>query len=257
MSQLQIVVNEMLPVYQDQSGKKFINARELHEQMMVGKVFAAWIQDRIDKYDLIENEDFFPILEKTAGRPKTEYWLALDTAKEIAMVQNNHMGRVIRKYFIEVERRFRLQQPKTQAEAMLMYAQQMVETERRVNKLETQVTETNHRVENMSQIIALDTKDWRNEVSKMLNAIAYRKGGKEWYRTIKNESYSVLSNRAGANLDIRLLNKQRKMALQGVPTSTINNVSKLDVINDDKKLTEIYVAVVKEMAIKYQMDKIS
>lgn len=43
------------------------------------------------------------------------------------------------------------------------------------------------------------------------------------------------------------------MALEGVPKSRINKVSKLDVINDDKCLFEIYLVVVKEMAIKYQV----
>ncbi|MED2765487.1 hypothetical protein P4283_26230 [Bacillus thuringiensis] len=71
------------------------------------------------------------------------------------------------------------------------------------------------------------------------------------YRNVKSEIYSTLEQRANANLNIRITNKQKKMVLEGVPRSRINKVSRLDVINDDKRLVEIYVAVVKEMAIKY------
>ncbi len=41
------------------------------------------------------------------------------------------------------------------------------------------------------------------------------------------------------------------MADEGVCKSTRDKLSKLDVINDDNKLIEIYTAIVKEFAIKY------
>ena len=39
--------------------KRFVNARELHQWLGVGKRFATWITDRIDKYDFVENLDYF------------------------------------------------------------------------------------------------------------------------------------------------------------------------------------------------------
>ncbi|MEM5662275.1 hypothetical protein AAHB62_26320 [Bacillus cereus] len=44
------------------------------------------------------------------------------------------------------------------------------------------------------------------------------------------------------------------MALEGAAKSRINKVSKLDVIGEEKRLLEIYLAVVKEMAIRYQVN---
>lgn len=172
MNQLKVIANEMLPVYQNENGEKFVNARELHEQMLVGKVFAAWIQERIEKYGFIEREDFFPVSEKTNGRPKVEYWLTLDTAKEVAMVQNNEAGRAIRKYFIEVEKRFRQQQAKSPAELIYMLAQQNMESERRMSQLQQQVTTVQHRLDNYDRIDTIG--DLQQRLNKMIRRFAHQ-----------------------------------------------------------------------------------
>lgn len=57
--------------------------------------------------------------------------------------------------------------------------------------------------------------------------------------------------RAGVSLKTRLTNKRRRMADEGVCKSKRDNVNRVDVIADDKKLIEIYLSVVKEMAVKY------
>jgi phage anti-repressor protein len=175
MNNLKVIADEILPVYENEFGEKFVDARELHRVLLVGKDFTTWIKDRIDKYGFIEGEDFSPILVKTPnGRPRTEYILTLDTAKEIAMVQNNEMGRAVRKYFIEVEKRFRQQQPKTQAEMLLMYAQQMVEQERKVRQLEQQVNNVQHRLDNIDRIDTIG--DLRQRLNKMIQRYAHQNG---------------------------------------------------------------------------------
>jgi len=39
--------------------KRFVNARELHRWLGVGRDFSNWIKDRIEKYDFTENLDYF------------------------------------------------------------------------------------------------------------------------------------------------------------------------------------------------------
>lgn len=89
-------------------GQEWVDARELHGAMAVPKDFTSWIKYRIEQYRLVEGEDyevFTKIGENPlGGRPATEYALTLDTAKELAMIENNDSGRAIRKYFISVEK---------------------------------------------------------------------------------------------------------------------------------------------------------
>lgn len=83
------------------------NARDLHAALGVGRDFATWIKERIAEYGFVEGEDFSPISGKTSargGRPATDYHLTLDTAKELSMVENNDLGRRIRRYLIALEK---------------------------------------------------------------------------------------------------------------------------------------------------------
>lgn len=104
-----IIENGLIPVMENEQGEKLVNARELHEILEVRTKFADWIKEKISKYGFEENVDFISFSEKAekplGGRPSTEYVLTIDTAKEIAMVENNSKGKEVRKYFIEVEKK--------------------------------------------------------------------------------------------------------------------------------------------------------
>jgi hypothetical protein len=128
-------------------------------------------------------------------------------------------------------------------------AEQQLEQKRLAQKMD----ETEKKVDNISEIVALNSTDWRKDTTNILNKISKKNGGYDQYRNIRNESYELLEQRANCNLNIRVTNKQKKMALEGTPKSKIDKVSKLDVIEEDKRLLEIYLAVVKEMAIKYNV----
>ncbi|OCB03919.1 hypothetical protein BBC27_05745 [Acidithiobacillus ferrivorans] len=84
------------------------NARDLHAFLEVGKVFGAWINDRIEQHGFVENQDFVVFSEigknPQGGRPAKEYHLTVDTAKHIAMAEHTPKGKEARDYFIECER---------------------------------------------------------------------------------------------------------------------------------------------------------
>jgi anti-repressor protein len=96
-----IVKNETVPT---------VIGRELHQFMAIGRDFPTWITGRIDYVGYEEGRDFVkgssPVLGKNpnGGRPRVEYYLTLDMAKELCMMERNEMGRLARKYFIRCEK---------------------------------------------------------------------------------------------------------------------------------------------------------
>ena len=83
----------------------------MHESLGNKRRFADWIKQRIEKYNFIENEEFIKhhnfVMVGNLKRPQIDYYLTINMAKELCMVENNDIGRQIRRYFIEVEKRYK------------------------------------------------------------------------------------------------------------------------------------------------------
>ena len=111
MNGLKVVESALVLVYEDKEERRLVNARELHEFLESRQQFADWIKVRLEKYGFVSDEDYSIILGNRVGdgvgKAKTEYLLTIDTAKEIAMVENNSKGRQVRRYFIECEKRLK------------------------------------------------------------------------------------------------------------------------------------------------------
>ena len=113
-----------------------VSARDLHRELGVKKDFTNWIKYQLAKGFFIEGEDYVCIRQKRRTQTKsgrngisvtTEYFLTLDTAKEIAMMSRTEKGKMIRNYFIEVEKTFSRQmiQPKNQSDLISVSTENM------------------------------------------------------------------------------------------------------------------------------------
>jgi anti-repressor protein len=71
------------------------------------------------------------------------------------------------------------------------------------------------------------------------------------YKTPKEEIYSALEARAKCKLKTRLNNLKIRALGQGMTPCNVNQFNNLDVIENDPKLKEIYITIVKEKAIKH------
>ncbi len=81
-----------------------IDARALHGWFgHRSDQFQKWMQGRIEDYGFVESEDFSSIRIKTKGRPRTDYFLTINMAKELAMVERTPIGQMTRRYFIKME----------------------------------------------------------------------------------------------------------------------------------------------------------
>ncbi|MDP2746197.1 antA/AntB antirepressor family protein [Pseudomonas sp.] len=86
------------------------DGRELHGFLKVGRDFATWMVERIKKYGFEAGLDYAqfatPQIRGAGNRgARTEYHLTLDMAKELSMVENNDQGRMVRRHFIDMERK--------------------------------------------------------------------------------------------------------------------------------------------------------
>lgn len=143
---LKLVEGEVVPIYENNNGEKLINARELFYKLRGKETktkFADWIKEKINRYKFIENIDFicfrsFTKANKYGNKTTKEYYLTIDTSKEICMIENNEMGRKIRRYFIEVEKRYRtiIESPQNIFDVMRLALDQIEENEKRLSLVE-------------------------------------------------------------------------------------------------------------------------
>lgn len=106
MSESSKAVTYELPFIQ-QGDNILISAQLLHRKLNVKTRFYDWIQRRIEKFGFEDNKDIYSNLSKSRTKPSTDYLLTLDTAKELAMLEENEVGRSIRRYFIQKEKELR------------------------------------------------------------------------------------------------------------------------------------------------------
>jgi phage anti-repressor protein len=143
----------LIPI-SEHNGTKAVSARLLHAFLESKRDFSNWIKDRIEKYGLVENQDYQVLLnnfgEQTGrgGHNRIEYALSIDCAKELSMVEGNAKGKQARQYFIACEQKLKeAQKALTPAEQLLANAQLLVEQERRLSSVESKVHEIDARTQ--------------------------------------------------------------------------------------------------------------
>ncbi len=116
-------ISSLVPVAaRDFSGEPIqtISARDLHAFLESKQDFSTWIKRRIEQYAFAESVDYVIIsgpqengaLETEAyAQGRIEYFMTLDMAKELAMVERNDKGREARHYFIDCERQLKTSAP--------------------------------------------------------------------------------------------------------------------------------------------------
>ncbi len=83
-------MNELIKIEINENNEQLVSAKELHEFLEVKSKFADWIKNRIEKYGFEENQDFVTVSKNLEnGGREIDYILKLDTAKELAMAENN------------------------------------------------------------------------------------------------------------------------------------------------------------------------
>ena len=244
---------ELIKIKTNENGEQLVSGRELHEFLEVGTKYTQWF-DEMTKYGFVENVDYSTLnelSEKKEGsrfvkRTIINHAMTLDMAKEISMIQRTEKGKQARLYFIEVEKQYKLDTSSLSPE--LQFMNSVVQS---LAKQEMATKQLSNKLDNITEIVALNTTDWRKDCRALINKMAKTQGGFGAYQEIQAAIYEEVDRRAGSSLNTRLTNLRRRMAEEGASKSKRDKTNKLDVIEMDKRLKEIYLAVVKDFAIKY------
>ncbi len=169
---------------------------------------------------------------------------------------------LVESYFRAKEHQVQLQNLSPQLQLLIsieteqrVMRQQLSEFSEKAKSADVKATEVKEELQGMRDIITLDTRNWREDTSRIINKIAQKLGGNEHIRDVRTEAYKLLDKRFGVSIETRLTNLVRRMAEQGVCKSRRDKTNHLDVIAEDKKLIEGFVSIVKEMAVKHGVGK--
>jgi phage anti-repressor protein len=118
-----------------------VSARELHRALRISTLFRVWIKRMFD-YGFVDGVDYkVNIFDTPSGQHSKDYALTIDCAKHISMIQRSEIGMKVRQYFIDYEKsKVPSIQKRSPAETALALAQALVNHERRLDKLEAQIT---------------------------------------------------------------------------------------------------------------------
>jgi anti-repressor protein len=245
-------MNQLIKI--DESGKT--TAKELYEFLQLSKSqFSRWYKTNIEENEFYpEGVDWWGYDIMSNGNETKDYSLTIDFAKHLCMLSRSERGKQARNYFIEVEKQYMVNPTPilqmSQMQIVAAIAQAAADQEKQIQQISATQTKQAEELQGMRDVISLDTTSWRTDTKNLLVKMAIKAGDVTQVKEFRSESYKLLDARMAVSIQVRLTNKRRRMADEGVCKSSRDNLNVLDVIAEDKKLIEGYVAIIKEMSIR-------
>ena len=237
-------IKELFTLEKDAEGNPVISGRELHEALGIETQYTKWI-DRMISYGFEENTDYILVSQKSlTNNPRNPYTnqtnhiLTLDTAKQFAMIQRTPIGKMIREYFLAIEKDY-----------LNYITGRKAFTEDNVQQSLDNVIELQ---EGIVAHFAVGKNTWRKDTDRVMKRLGTM--NKRDYAGIRKEAYEKLEEKAGVNLSTRLKNMKERLLKNGLAPSTVKAKNKMDVIALDDKLIQTYIEVVTELASEYKVE---
>lgn len=114
----------------------------------------------------------------------------------------------------------------------------------------------NKRLDTIGDLLTLNPNDWRTGAKDIIVKIAEKLGGTAYIPEVHNEIYKLVEANLGVNLKRRLDNMKARMLFNGMCKSKVDRLTRVDVIAENKGLLNGYIKVIRELAIKYGIDKV-
>lgn len=90
-----------------------VDSKLVYKVLGVKSQHIDWLRRRIENYGFEENNDYYlPLknMKQSSGRGghnRKDFYLTIDMAKELCMIENNDIGKKARRYFIQAEKELR------------------------------------------------------------------------------------------------------------------------------------------------------
>lgn len=146
---IRIFSEDVIPVYDTDTGEKVVLGRELHERLKIKDKYTDWMQ-RMIGYGFSEDADYYTLRKKPKRQDGTEmpgerieHVITLDMAKHIAMIQRTPEGMEIRQKLIDLEKNVAVNQfagLSKELQAILVIDQRTMKQEQRISALENTMT---------------------------------------------------------------------------------------------------------------------
>ena len=138
----------------------------------------------------------------------------------------------------------------------------LVEQDKRMKNIEMVTRVQNDRIGDMEKKMQLvydcgtiNHDNWRTHVRPLINQIAKYipvLDSTDRFSAAWQESYKRLEQKFNCNLTLRVNNKKERLRLAGATKKVIAKINNLDVIGEDKRLIECYIAILKRMVLEYK-----
>jgi len=238
--------------YVDKDGMAWLNAEDVAKgfgftDVREGKEYVRWA--RVNEY--LNSFGFSPLVAKDDFIPENMvYRLGFKANNEVAQGFQAKLADeilpTIRKtgsYTVK---------PMSQLEIMAESVRILQEQDKRLKQVELAQAEQKKELQDIREIVTLRPDSWRDDTKTILDKIAIALGGdSEAFRDIRKQSYTELEKRAHCRLGVQLKNAQKRMEEQGASKTQIKQLRFLDMIDKSQRLIEIYLSVVKDMAIHH------
>ncbi len=147
--------------------------------------------------------------------------------------------------------------PTSIEDIMIASLQEMKNVKLKIEEQGKAIEQTNDKIKNIQDAVIVDTQNWRKWVNESINKLAQseiiiEEFGDLRYQKVRVNTYKELESRAGCDLKVRLKNLKMRLEKAGAKKNTVKEAGNIDVIEQDKKLKEIYTAIIRDMLIKYQ-----
>lgn len=217
--------------------------------------FSRWAKTNIVDNEFAEDGvDYWGFDINVEGNQTKDFKLTAHFAKKLSCKGSGEKGEQAREYFTTLEERVKqkaIDHSQLSPQMQMLYGMldQMAQTERNAREAKEIAQKAVETTESIKEAVKPVFDNWREEVNRKFNRI--QRNADKPFNTLRIEIYSELERRAGCDLATRLRNKKQRMSESGCTKKEINDYNRMDIIEEDKKLREIFSKIVSEYEIKY------